>query len=264
MNALADAFQFSGRSVRVLGNPDNPQFVASDVCRILGLGNASLAVKGNPTRGDAGLDKDEWGVSTVNTSSGRKHVLTISESGLYSLIFKSIRPEAQKFRKWVTSEVLPSIRKTGIYQITQRSIVLERFLLEAPATWKKEFGDDYFAAVMRLYGQRFNRKTGTPGFVGTFTKTYVYEPLLSGLTNELKARRAAAAAGDPETFSGLEKLHQFVRNEHKDLLRKQIIVVTTLAQNAHSIEEFEESFRRVFHNEDQLPLRLLNEIRRAA
>jgi prophage antirepressor-like protein len=263
MNALVQAFQFSGQGVRVLGTPDRPLFVAADVCMVLGLGNASLAVKGNPTRGDEGLDADEWGVCMVNTLGGKQRMLAVSESGLYRLIFKSVRPEAKAFQKWVFDEVLPAIRKTGYYEMARRSIVLERFLLEAPGTWQKEFGDDYFAAVMRLYGHGFSRKSGTPGFVGTFTKTYVYEPLLAGLTDELKARRAACADANPNTFSGLEKLHQFIRSERKELLRRHVIVVTTLAQNAHSIEEFQESFNRVFNNEDQLPLRLLGDMRGA-
>jgi prophage antirepressor-like protein len=266
MNPLAQAFQYSGKPLRVAGTPDKPLFVAADVCAHLGLGNVAQAVNGNPNAGAKGLPSSEIrdDILILDTTGRRQKLLCVTESGLYRLIFKSQKKEAEAFQTWVFDEVLPAIRKTGYYEMAQRSIVLERFLLEAPGTWQKEFGDDYFAAVMRLYGHRFSRKSGTPGFVGTFTKTYVYEPLLAGLTDELKARRAACADANPDTFSGLEKLHQFIRSERKELLRRHVIVVTTLAQNAHSIEEFQESFSRVFNNEDQLPLRLLGDMRRAA
>ena len=61
------------------------------------------------------MDDDEKGVNTIDTPGGKQEISIVSESGLYALIFKSRRPEAKKFRRWVTSEVLPAIRKTGSY-----------------------------------------------------------------------------------------------------------------------------------------------------
>lgn len=62
------------------------------------------------------LDSDEKGVSSIHTPGGLQSVSVINESGLYSLILGSRKPEAKKFKKWVTSEVLPAIRKTGAYR----------------------------------------------------------------------------------------------------------------------------------------------------
>jgi hypothetical protein len=62
------------------------------------------------------LDEDEKGVKKIRTLGGEQEMLIISESGLYTLIFRSSKPAAKPFRKWVTSEVLPAIRKTGCYQ----------------------------------------------------------------------------------------------------------------------------------------------------
>lgn len=90
-----------------------PWFVAKDVCQALSLKNSRQAV--------AGLDNDE--ISDVilndtrskNGATQRRTVTIVNESGLYGLIIQSRKPEAKPFRKWVTKEVLPTLRKTGIY-----------------------------------------------------------------------------------------------------------------------------------------------------
>ena len=115
---------FEGHKVRMVLRRGEPWWAATDVCRLLGIGNASLAVMGNPSRSEVGgLDEDERAVCSVNTPSGEQQMLCINESGLYALIFKSRKPDAKRFRKWVTSEVLPSIRKTGSYKV--RDLVAE-------------------------------------------------------------------------------------------------------------------------------------------
>lgn len=82
-------------------------FVAKDVCDILDLSNPRKAV--------AALDDDEKGVTTSDTPGGKQQVNIVNESGMYALIFQSRKPSARGFRKWVTSEVLPSIRRYGRY-----------------------------------------------------------------------------------------------------------------------------------------------------
>ncbi len=90
-----------------LDDDGNAWFVASDVCRALDLSNprSSLAL----------LDDDEKGVHTVDTLGGKQAMATVNEPGLYSLILRSRKPEAKKFKRWITHEVIPSIRKTGQY-----------------------------------------------------------------------------------------------------------------------------------------------------
>jgi len=82
-------------------------FVAADVCKILEVGDTSNAVKS--------LDDDEKGTYNISTVGGVQKMLIVNESGLYRLIFKSRKPEAKNFQRWVTHEVLPSIRKHGAY-----------------------------------------------------------------------------------------------------------------------------------------------------
>lgn len=104
-------FNFGTHAVRVITRNNQPWFVASDVCQALGYSNTSKAI------GDH-LDADERASELVpRTSNDSLGVPTnlINESGLYALVLRSRKPEARKFAKWVTSEVLPSIRQTGSY-----------------------------------------------------------------------------------------------------------------------------------------------------
>lgn len=86
-----------------------PYFVAKDVCSILGISNHNDVV--------GRLDDDERRGSVMPTPSGRQIMTIVNESGLYNLIFRSNKPEAKSFRKWVTSEVLPTLRRTGRYEL---------------------------------------------------------------------------------------------------------------------------------------------------
>ncbi|CAE6900609.1 BRO family protein [Paraburkholderia domus] len=95
--------------IRVVHVDGEPWFVAADVCAALELNNTSMAV--------SGLDDDERGVSSVDTRGGSQSATIISESGLYSLVLRSRKPEAKQFKRWITHDVLPAIRKTGSYSI---------------------------------------------------------------------------------------------------------------------------------------------------
>lgn len=101
---------FENHNVRALVIQGEPWFVAADVCQALAIRNNRDAI--------ARLDEDERGVANTDTPSGRQEMGIINESGLYSLILTSRKPEAKRFKKWVTSEVLPSLRKHGSYSIT--------------------------------------------------------------------------------------------------------------------------------------------------
>ena len=105
----AFVFPATKHKVRVvIDKHGNPGCVAKDVCDVLGLDNVRRALDR--------LDGDEFTTSKVIDSIGREQeTYVVNESGLYSLIFNSRKPEAKAFQKWVTSEVLPTIRKTGSY-----------------------------------------------------------------------------------------------------------------------------------------------------
>lgn len=101
-------FSFGKQQVRTILIGDQPWFVAADVCGALAVINTARAL--------SRLDEDEKGIHSMNTLGGAQNLSTVSESGLYSLILTSRKAEAKRFKKWVTSEVLPAIRKHGRYE----------------------------------------------------------------------------------------------------------------------------------------------------
>ncbi|TCS94092.1 BRO family protein [Tepidimonas ignava] len=102
-------FEFEGRTVRVVTDDHGePWFVAADVCAVLDISDVKQAVER--------LDDDERGGCNVPTPGGVQTVRAVNEPGLYSLILTSRKPEAKRFKRWVTHEVLPAIRKTGRYE----------------------------------------------------------------------------------------------------------------------------------------------------
>jgi prophage antirepressor-like protein len=102
-----EIFECKGRGVRAVTKSGDPWFVAKDVCECLELGNVSEAVKS--------LDKEDLTSAMVMSGGQNRRTILANESGLYDLIFKSRKPEARAFKRWVTKEVLPTIRKTGSF-----------------------------------------------------------------------------------------------------------------------------------------------------
>lgn len=122
MNELV-IFDYNNKEMRTVQLNGEPWFVLKDVCQVLDLGS--------PHKVAERLDEDEWNQIPVTDSLGRQQSTTIiNESGLYAVILRSDKPEAKPFRKWVTSEVLPSIRKTGRYEARPVSEV-DRLLADA-------------------------------------------------------------------------------------------------------------------------------------
>ena len=105
----AISFSFENCAVRTLGNPEIPLFVALDVATALGYKNPKVAPSQH-------VDAEDLIKAEIDTKGGRQTVNCVNESGLYALIFGSKLPSAKRFKRWVTSEVLPAIRKTGHYE----------------------------------------------------------------------------------------------------------------------------------------------------
>lgn len=111
MDNKIQAFDFNERAVRCIMKDGEPWWVAKDVCDVLGLSNPSESLKA--------LDEDELTSETLRSGGQGREMNLISESGLYTLILRSNKPEARAFRRWVTHEVLPTLRKTGHYSIDE-------------------------------------------------------------------------------------------------------------------------------------------------
>ena len=107
-----------------------PWFVAADVCRALDIANSRDAVKR--------LDDDERGVVSTDTLGGVQEMTVVNESGLYSLVLGSRKPEAKQFKRWITHEVIPTIRKTGGY-VNNDDLFVNTYLPNADDTTKALF-----------------------------------------------------------------------------------------------------------------------------
>lgn len=107
--SIPSVFSFENAQVRALGTPDLPLFVAVDAAGALGYKDKTNAIKQH-------VDPEDLIKSEIETAGGRQVVNCVNESGLYALIFGSKLESAKRFKRWVTSEVLPAIRKTGRYE----------------------------------------------------------------------------------------------------------------------------------------------------
>ena len=143
MSALEVFTSPTGAHVRVVTIDGEPRWVLADVCTALGITNRSQAA--------SRLDAEDVCQTDIVDSNGRTQKTTvINESGLYEVILRSDRPEARPFRKWVTSEVLPQIRRTGAYlppTLTQQATTVTKVELAR--------------MILELDGQRSCSRTGT-------------------------------------------------------------------------------------------------------
>ena len=140
--------------VRTLEINGEPWFVAGDVCSCLALSDVGQAV--------SRLDEDEKLTRTLYVSGQNRSVWTINESGLYALVITSRKPEAKAFKKWITSEVLPSIRKTGFYSmngIAQKMVANPQFMIEIIDELRKQV-------------ERAEKAEGTVAILTHVNKTY--------------------------------------------------------------------------------------------
>lgn len=131
MNQLQKVFIYSGSQVRTIINDDEVWFVAKDVCEILDIADARKAVQR--------LDEDERSLIPVTDSLGRKQeTFIVNEPGLYTLILGSRKSEAKQFKRWITHEVIPTIRKTGGY-VANDDLFVETYLKHADEQTKLLF-----------------------------------------------------------------------------------------------------------------------------
>ncbi|WP_429924521.1 BRO-N domain-containing protein [Agrobacterium vitis] len=138
MQYAMQVFEYEDKDeFRVIDRNGEPWFVLSEVCKKLDIANPSDAA--------SRLDDDEKDTLGITDTIGRtKNQLVINESGLYSVIFSSRKPEAKRFKKWVTSEVLPTIRKTGSYHGRAPS-----FIQRYNANWDR-VTPGYFSVISEL------------------------------------------------------------------------------------------------------------------
>lgn len=133
VGASITPFTYNDHQVRVVTRDGEPWFVAADIAQVLGYRDAA-----NATRG---LMEDEKGTQIVSTLKGDQRATIVSEAGLYSLILRSRVAGAQAFKRWVTHDVLPSIRKRGGYltpEAAERALTDPDFIIRLATALKEE------------------------------------------------------------------------------------------------------------------------------
>lgn len=141
MNQL-QVFHFTGKDVRVIMKDGQPWWVAKDVCSVLEINNTSQAL--------ARLDEDEKGLINNDTLGGIQAMTAVTESGLYSLILTSRKPESKKFKRWVTHEVLPAIRQTGTYSLSAAPSYMIDDPIKRAEQWIREYKEKQEAQTKAL------------------------------------------------------------------------------------------------------------------
>ncbi|MCV6775050.1 BRO-N domain-containing protein [Neisseria meningitidis] len=199
-------FNFNQNAIQVINKNGEAWFIASEVAAMLGYRDSY-----NMTRI---LDNDEKGTHNVSTLGGNQDVSVINESGFYHAAFKSRKPEVKPFRKWVTSEVLPTIRKTGGYQIGQKTTVDDRTgLRQAVAALVGRKGIDYSSAYSMIH-QRFNVEAIEDISTEKLPEAGAYVHALTlhtGLTGEVLDREPLPAPALPISGNALYDLAVAVR-----------------------------------------------------
>ncbi len=187
---------FRDHQVRTTTDTDgNPLFVLADVCHALGISNTRNVA--------ARLDADTKGVRPMDTPGGVQQLTVINEAGLYEVILRSDKPEAKAFRRWVTHEVLPSIRRTGAYmtpEVTERVLTDPDFIIQL-ATQMKDERARREAAEAQIEADKPHTTLGRS---------------ISGGTGTLKVGEVAKliAQNDPTIPIGQNRLFQWLR-DHK-------------------------------------------------
>lgn len=224
-----ETFDFNTLPVRVMTREGQTWFVASDVCRVLDLTNVTEATRQ--------LDADELDSEILNSGDQGRKTIIISESGLYTLIFKSRKPEAKKFRKWVTCEVLPAIRRTGSYALPVDGVEvvsLLRYVREVCADWSLERQMD-FGHTARRYAKSMGIvfQTGEePGFGRVFVFP---REMLHDLRGQM-TRANGLPNGEAVEF---ERLLAVIHEKHGDC--------TLDAETVRGMAKTMRLFKRIFH-----------------
>lgn len=175
-------FDYSGHEVRTITRDGEPWFVAADVCAVLEIKDASDAV--------SRLDQADRDRTPVRSGGQNRQMWIVNESGLYDLIIRSDKPEARPFRRWVTSEVLPAIRKTGRYGVAPvLSAVPDLSGLSVEGlTWLGQIGQALTITTAELSSARQELEAARPKveYVEAFVDGEKDSALLRVFANQIK------------------------------------------------------------------------------
>jgi hypothetical protein len=189
--------QFEGFDVRRTTLNGEPWFHVGDVCAVLSIQNPRDVAAKN-------LDKEDVEkIYTLAADAKQRKTAFTNEFSVYALILRSNKPEANRFKHWITHEVLPSIRKTGQFTINSG------FVLPAPKPWTRVFPDEYFLELFRLKGKPAVPLAQAP-WIAQVTTDLVYRRIEEDVFDLLAAVNPTVAAGSSGKRWRRFKLHQLI------------------------------------------------------
>lgn len=227
-------FEFHTIPVRVVKRGNSEEYIAKDVCRALDIPRTNDAVEK--------LDSDEKARVTIvepDPTDSRiggipRTYVTVTEAGLYKLVFLSSKPKAKEFVRWLTHEVLPKIRRTGFYvqdgDEERVRNVLDRILRHKAANWELMWKEELPKALAPVYGLHLGSRqfpVWMSGIIGKIYNTLFGEDVV----DEARSRRG------PHTGKG-NLLHQFLTEDARQYLRDNLTSVLAFARASQSPDEF--------------------------
>lgn len=224
--------KFESTPVRMeVGANGEPWFNANDVCTALGYANPWDALSKH-------VDAEDLAKREAPTGKGGRQMANyINESGVYALIFGSHRPEAKKFKRWVTKDVLPSIRKTGAYVVPMpavREAVAKLFVHSTIGAWVKRFPDEFYWHIYRMRGWTWrNMEANHPQAVAGYTNDYIWERLGPGVLEELEKRNPADAKGNRKA-----RHHQYLTDVGHPVLSGHMHAVLSIMRASRTWDDF--------------------------
>jgi prophage antirepressor-like protein len=191
------------------------------------------------------LDLDEKQKYPLPSKKGTRRAWCINEPGIYNLVLGSNKPEAKAFKRWITHEVLPTIRRSGRYTLTPAELNAH-FLGPAPLSWEKRFELEFFKAVCYVYRQRIPTGDKHSPMLASFIRRFIYNAMPRSVFEEMDRLNPII---DKKTGRRKLKLHQLLRLERiGDFLVKRIDTVMDMLRACRNLGK--EWFKRLMAEHD--------------
>jgi hypothetical protein len=223
---VIEVFDFGGQKVRTAGTHEAPKFCAVDLCGALGYEK--------PDNAYCMLDPEDCEMVTLTERGGRKkQLLFVNESGLYKLIFGSKRPDAKAFKQWVTSDVLPAIRRKGYYSAieAEQEKLTERLLAECFPNLPGKAEPIFRGLIAALVKLRKERETGNPPWARNLARMiYAWAIPIDG---EQSLRRSLNAHPNGSSVD-----YSMLSDRAKEVVLQTISTATAFARISTSWEDW--------------------------
>lgn len=231
-------FEMNGKQLRTAGTWSAPLFDAGDLCELFDFKNPYQAIASH-------VDKEDLQKLEVLSNGGKQKRNYVTESGMWKLALRSNSPRAKPVQRWITSEVLPAIRKTGYYNFAQQKI--ELLLSPHIQPWVKLFPPEFWINLDRLYGIKRIDPNKHPMFYAQCVE-FVYSTFDPDVHEEMRNRV-------PEPGKSGTRQHQTLNEAGRMAMERHIARHIGLQDASGDSDQWKDLARRVFSKQGQFPFR---------